>query len=122
MSPPPRGAAAPAPAAVDTADPAGPLVVVFNLASGHGDADLARQVIERSCRAAGRPLELMVVDPSGRLAEVARQAVERAVQLKGVVVAAGGDGTLSAVAQATLGSGCAIACAVSDGMPWLRPK
>ncbi len=87
---------------------AAPLVVVFNLASGSGDAAQTRQVIESRCRDAGRALELLVVDPPSRLPEVARQAAAQARQRGAIVVAAGGDGTLSAVAQATLGSGCAF--------------
>ena len=39
---------------------------------------------------------------------LAREAVERARAVGGVVVAAGGDGTVNAVAQATLGSGLAF--------------
>lgn len=35
-------------------------------------------------------------------------AVSRARQANGIVVAAGGDGAINAVAQATLGSGCAF--------------
>ncbi|MEP7282385.1 MAG: diacylglycerol kinase family protein [Rubrivivax sp.] len=83
-----------------------PLVVVFNLASGHGDADAIRQTIERACCDAGRALVLLQVDRPRRLAQIAREAVARAQATQGVVVAAGGDGTINAVAQAVLGSGC----------------
>ena len=50
----------------------------------------------------------MVVEDPQRIAELASEAVRCARQAKGVVVAAGGDGTINAVAQATLGSGCAF--------------
>ncbi len=98
-------AAADAPATIGAAPP---LFVVFNLASGHGDPALARAEIERACRDAGRPLQLLIVDQPGRIAEVARHAVELAGAAGGVVVAAGGDGTLNAVAQAALASGCSF--------------
>lgn len=50
----------------------------------------------------------MVVEDPQRIAEIAREAVRRARQSDGVVIAAGGDGTINAVAQATLGSACAF--------------
>ncbi|SEL45057.1 Diacylglycerol kinase family enzyme [Roseateles sp. YR242] len=84
-----------------------PLFVVFNLASGRGDRDEVRREIESACAAHGRRAELLTVDSPDRLMEIAEEAVRRAQAEGGVVVAAGGDGTLSAVAQATLGSGCA---------------
>ena len=85
----------------------GPLFIVFNLGSGSGDGARARAAIEQACNAAGRAFELVDVDDPSQLPALAREAVQRAQQAHGVVVAAGGDGTLSAVAQAVLGSGCA---------------
>jgi diacylglycerol kinase family enzyme len=86
----------------------GPLFVVFNLGSGAGDAEGERLAIEQACASAGRELHLLQVDDPRRLAIIARDAVQRAKAAQGVVVAAGGDGTLNAVAQAVLGSGCAF--------------
>ena len=83
-----------------------PLFIVFNIGSGHGDAAEARAVIEGACTEAGRELQLMVVEDPKRITELAREAVRRAQQAGGIVVAAGGDGSINAVAQATLGSGC----------------
>ena len=86
----------------------GPLFIVFNLGSGSsGDEDGARAAIQQACDAAGRAFELINVGDPGELPALAREAVQRAQQAQGVVVAAGGDGTLNAVAQAVLGSGCA---------------
>ena len=86
----------------------GPLVIVFNLGSGSsGDEDGARAAIQQACDAAGRAFELINVGNPSELPALAREAVQRAQQAQGVVVAAGGDGTLNAVAQAVLGSGCA---------------
>ena len=94
--PPPTGAAAP------------PLFIVFNVGSGHGDAAATRAVITEACADAGRALHWLVVDDPKRISSVAIEAVRLAREVSGIVVAAGGDGTINAVAQATLGSGCAF--------------
>lgn len=85
-----------------------PLFILLNIGSGQGDARAARATIELACDEAGRELHLVEVDEPQRLAELATQLVQRAQQANGIVVAAGGDGTINAVAQATLGSGCAF--------------
>jgi diacylglycerol kinase family enzyme len=86
--------------------PSAPLFIVFNPGSGHGDADQAQASIRAACAAAGRAVELLVVSPLHGVLARAREAVQRAQAEGGVVVAAGGDGTLNAVAQVVLGSGC----------------
>ena len=86
--------------------PSAPLFIVFNPGSGHGDADQAQASIRAACAAAGRAVELLVVSPLHGVVTRAREAVQRAKADGGVVVAAGGDGTLNAVAQVVLGSGC----------------
>ena len=86
--------------------PSAPLFIVFNPGSGHGDADQAQASIRAACAAAGRAVELLVVSPLHGVVARAREAVQRAQAEGGVVVAAGGDGTLNAVAQVVLGSGC----------------
>ena len=85
-----------------------PLFIVLNAGSGHDDAALTRQSIEAVLDAAGRPYRLFQADPPSGLQALAQQAVECARAERGVVVAAGGDGTLNTVAQAVLGSGCAF--------------
>ena len=87
---------------------AAPLHIVFNLGAGHGSADAVEQAITQACASAGRVVHLLRVDDPARLGDIARQAVQAAVADGGVVVAAGGDGTINTVAQATLGSGCAF--------------
>jgi diacylglycerol kinase family enzyme len=83
-----------------------PLFIVINAGSGkHEDAD-ARTVIETTLTHAGRPYFVHEVKDPAALADVAREAVLRARNQHGVVVAAGGDGTINTVAEATLGSGC----------------
>ncbi len=86
----------------------GPVVVVLNSGSGHQDARRTRELIEQQLAAAGREHHLALIERGDAVAEVARRAVRQAQSLGGVVVAAGGDGTINAVAQAALGSGCAF--------------
>jgi diacylglycerol kinase family enzyme len=83
-----------------------PLVVVFNTGSGRSDAAAVATAIEQACRDAKRSFALRPVDDPRHLGAIAREAVAHARATGGVVVAAGGDGTINAVAQATLGSGC----------------
>ncbi|BEP71322.1 MULTISPECIES: diacylglycerol kinase family protein [Variovorax] len=83
-----------------------PFFIVLNAGSGSEDAAQARQVIDDAFAADGRRHRVFLVDGPGRVQALAREAVERARAVGGVVVAAGGDGTINAVAQATLGSGC----------------
>lgn len=84
----------------------GPLFIVFNRASGRGNRDEVGPAVEAACTAAGRRFELLPVEQPGQLPDIARDAVRRAKQENGIVVAAGGDGTINCVAQAVLGSGC----------------
>lgn len=83
-----------------------PLFIILNAGSGDTETAVQRDTIERGLAAAGRHFELTVIDEPGQLAQVARQTVAKAQQAGGIVVAAGGDGTINAVAAATLSSGC----------------
>lgn len=91
--------------AMNNTDPS-PFFVVFNRASGRGDRDEVGPAVEAACAAAGRRCELLPVEQPEQLAAKAQEAVRRAREAGGTVVAAGGDGTINAVAQAVLGSGC----------------
>ena len=82
-----------------------PLFIVLNTGSGRGDAQVLQDTIRRILDEAGRRYELLPVDDPSRLTDVARQAVRRAQQEQGAVIAAGGDGTLNAVAGTVLGQG-----------------
>jgi diacylglycerol kinase family enzyme len=86
--------------------PAPPLYVVLNPGSGRSEDDDPVRVIAKVLDESGRTHEIFCVEDPARLGEIARLAVTRAQQNDGIVVAVGGDGTLNAVAQATLGSGC----------------
>lgn len=85
-----------------------PLYLVYNARSGKGQATDALQAMQRSCQALGRPLHEFPIGPQKPPKAQARAAVEAATKTGGIVVVAGGDGTINAVAQAVLGSGCAF--------------
>lgn len=80
--------------------------IVLNVGSGQHDAGDVRREIEAEFGAAQRAFLIHEVTAPEHLPDAARRAVHEAQQQAGVVVAAGGDGTINAVAQATLGSGC----------------
>lgn len=86
--------------------PDAPLFVILNVGSGKSDVAAARATIEASITSAGRALTLHEVTDAKQLPVIARSVVAEARERGGVVVAAGGDGTINTVAQATLGSGC----------------
>ncbi|ALM82933.1 diacylglycerol kinase family protein [Bordetella sp. N] len=82
-----------------------PLFIVFNGGSGNDDSARTRAKIEELLGQAGRTFTLLAVDDPTTLPQVAERAVKLAGDAGGVVVAAGGDGTLNAVAAAVLPSG-----------------
>jgi diacylglycerol kinase family enzyme len=87
-------------------DPGAPLFILFNGGSGHQEKAEVRAVVERLLSRAGREHHVRVVEDPTQLGAAARETVARARARAGVVVAAGGDGTINAVVQAALGSGC----------------
>ncbi len=82
-----------------------PLFIVLNAGSGSSDAERTRETIESVLSGVGRAHRVLYVEDARRLHTVAWQAVQEARIQKGIVVAAGGDGTINAVAQAVVGSG-----------------
>ncbi|MBA3624237.1 MAG: diacylglycerol kinase [Methylibium sp.] len=89
-------------------DAATPFFIVLNAGSGKRDASETRAAIETVLGEAGRTHEVFEVKDASRLQETARSALGKARERGGAVVAAGGDGSLNAVAQLVLGSGCAF--------------
>ncbi|WP_293775615.1 diacylglycerol kinase family protein [uncultured Oxalicibacterium sp.] len=83
-----------------------PLFFIMNAGSGHNDKAQTQETIEEVMRVAGRPYEICLVDKPSMLTDTARKAVEKALACGGAVVAVGGDGTLNAVANVVVGSGC----------------
>ena len=89
-----------------TVSPQAPIFVVMNAGSGDIDAQKRETTIREILSQAGRPHRLWLVSDLCQLPATARQAVELALQQQGIVVAAGGDGTINTVAQAALDGGC----------------
>ncbi len=86
--------------------PHAPFVIVMNAGSGRKRGEITADLLKHAFGRANRTYELLLVDDPSQLAATAQRAVERAVARGGAVVGAGGDGTLCAVAQAAIGSGC----------------
>jgi diacylglycerol kinase family enzyme len=83
-----------------------PLFVILNRKSGkHGGEDV-RQTIEETLTNAGRRFSVLEHDGGEDFEARVASVVAEAAAARGVVVAAGGDGTINSVAAATLGSGC----------------
>ena len=92
-----------------TLDRNAPFFIVMNAGSGKKQGDETRALIEEKLGTAGRRFEFRLVENVRDLVDVAQRAVADAKAVDGIVVGAGGDGTLCAVAQAVHGSGCAFA-------------
>ena len=82
-----------------------PVFIVLNPGSGRGDTERRRVAVQHVLEEADRQYELFVVDDLRQLPTMAQRAVELAQRQQGIVVAAGGDGTINTVAQAVLKSG-----------------
>jgi len=57
---------------------------------------------------AGRQFHLTMIDEPGTIDEVAARLARQAAEAGGVLVAAGGDGTINAVARQAIAHGCAF--------------
>jgi diacylglycerol kinase family enzyme len=91
----------------DAASTAGaPFYIVLNSGSGNEDADESARQIAEVLTAANRPHDIIRLGDSMSMEQATRNAVAAAKRTGGVLVGAGGDGTLNAVAQAALASGC----------------
>lgn len=84
----------------------GKLHVVVNAGAGHQSGAEMRGEIETALDAAKRDYEIVPAAAPDQLGEAAARAVASALASGGIVVAAGGDGTINTVAAATLASGC----------------
>lgn len=85
-----------------------PFFIVLNAGSGHADTDERRTTIESVLRDAGRVFQLTVVDAPEHLDTIAKKMAQQALGAGGVLVAAGGDGTINAVARQAVAHGCAF--------------
>jgi diacylglycerol kinase family enzyme len=85
-----------------------PLFVLLNVRSGGRDGQETRELIARLLRESGRAHELIALERGTDVGATARRAAQQALDAQGILVAAGGDGTVNAVAQAAHDSGCAL--------------
>ncbi|GGC10413.1 diacylglycerol/lipid kinase family protein [Pseudoduganella buxea] len=89
-----------------TLAPDAPLFIVLNAGSGAAETSERRTAIEDVLHAAGRRFELEVVEDAATLEEHARRQAGRARDAGGILVAAGGDGTINTVAQQAVAHRC----------------
>jgi diacylglycerol kinase family enzyme len=93
--------------AVAPAQPDAEWFIVLNQASGSSAAGEAQSAIARELQAAGRRHRFVPV-PRGGIVQACQQAARDAAGQGGVLVAAGGDGTVNCAAQAALAQGCPL--------------
>jgi hypothetical protein len=79
-----------------------PFFIVLNMGSGKRQAETTEVTIRGVLEQAGRRYDLARAETPRQLPTLARRAVDLAQQQQGAVVAAGGDGTINAVVQASL--------------------
>ncbi|MDB5912312.1 MAG: hypothetical protein JWP22_987 [Ramlibacter sp.] len=98
----------PAQAAATRAGPVEPeLFIVLNMGSGAARKDEVRQAIERELTQASRRYRFVPI-AAGQIVQACREAARLASEHGGIVVAAGGDGTLNCAAQAALANDCPL--------------
>jgi diacylglycerol kinase family enzyme len=86
--------------------PDAPFYVVLNAGSGHAETELRCSTIRDVLAAAGRRCQLEVVHDAAQLGAAARRMAARAAADGGILVAAGGDGTLNTVAHEAVQARC----------------
>ena len=74
--------------------------VVINAGSGADDKDSVRPVLERAFAARGNPVRFHLIEDSSGIEETVAAARQACLDAPGVLVAAGGDGTVNAAAAA----------------------
>lgn len=80
--------------------------VVLNAGSGHSETELRCSTIRNVLAEAGRTCHLEIVDDPARLGDIACRMAQKAKETGGVLVAAGGDGTINTVAHQAVIQGC----------------
>jgi len=76
--------------------------VVLNPVAGLADAEIARQLILETQQELGWKCQIYETSPSDQLRDIVQEAIDRGVDL---VIAAGGDGTVSGVVSGMVNSG-----------------
>jgi diacylglycerol kinase family enzyme len=80
----------------------GPVYVVVNAGSGRSAAEAKVALLRSVLSESGREFDVLVAPDGAHVPEVARRAVDLAQRNQGMVVVAGGDGTINAVGQVAL--------------------
>jgi len=88
--------------------PDAPIFIALNAGSGHAETEERRTTIESVLREAGRQFQLTVIEQPDTIDQIAAQLAQQAAAAGGVLVAAGGDGTINAVARQAIAHGCAF--------------
>jgi diacylglycerol kinase family enzyme len=83
-----------------------PWFVVINAGSGEHDAQRTQEVLAGVFEGGGQPAEFIHVDDASRLSEACDTAARQARARGGILVVAGGDGSINTAAQAALQHGC----------------
>lgn len=91
---------------MQTTSSATALFIVLNAGSGSAETEERIATIRGVCAAAGRACHLEVVEQAGDIEQVARSQAQAAHAAGGILVAAGGDGTINTVAHQALKAGC----------------
>jgi diacylglycerol kinase family enzyme len=86
--------------------PDAPFYVVLNAGSGRTDTGLRCATIREVLEGAGRRCDIEVVRDGAKMPETAARVAGRAALDAAILVAAGGDGTLNAVAHEAVRHGC----------------
>jgi len=82
--------------------------IVLNAGSGHAAGTERRATIASVLQDAGRTFHLAIVDQPGTIDAIATQMAQQAAAASGILVAAGGDGTINAVARQAVTHRCAF--------------
>ena len=83
------------------------LFIVMNQGSGKNEKDEVRSAIEQELQRAGRRHRFVPVVP-GEIVQACQQAARLAREHGGVIVGAGGDGTINCAAQAAFANECPL--------------
>jgi diacylglycerol kinase family enzyme len=83
-------------------NPKGPVYVVVNAGSGRNAAEAKVAMLRSALSESGREFDILVAEDGAHVADVARRAIELAKRNSGIIVVAGGDGTINAVGQVAL--------------------